>query len=87
VNIAYLQNHSGTFQFNLLTAVFVLPLFFSTYFPLVSQESLNDILSFELGVLMVGFFLTGFVFIPIAIADGVWVRRVCLLVACLPALQ
>jgi len=86
VNKAYLQNHSGTFQFSLLTVVFALPLIFSTYFPLVSQESLNNILSFEIGVLMVGFYLTGFVFIPIAIADNVWVRRICLLVACLLAI-
>jgi len=86
MNKAFLKQHTGTFQFLLLTTLFALPLFFGVYVPLTSQPGLNEILAFEIGVLIYGFYLTGFVFVPIVIADGVWVRRICLLVACLFAI-
>ncbi len=80
------QQHTQTIQFLWLTALFSLPLIFGIYLPLFPTKILDTILSFEVGVLIFGFFLTGFVFIPIAIADSVWVRRICLLVACLFAI-
>ena len=86
MNKTFLEQHSGTFQFLLLTTLFALPLFFGIYVPLTSQPVLNEILALEIGVLIYGFYLAGFVFVPIVIADGVWVRRICLLVACLFAI-
>jgi len=86
MNRAFLQQHIGTFQLLLLTAFFAIPLFSGFHLPLFSLDSLAETLVLEFGVLMYGFYLAGFLYLPIAIADSVWVRRVCLLLACVLAI-
>ncbi len=86
MNRTFLKQHIGTFQLFSLAAFFALPLVSGVYFPLFSQDKLAAILAFEVGVLIYGFYLAGFLYLPIALVDSVWVRRICLLLACLMAI-
>jgi len=84
-NKALLTRHLGTFQFLMLAVFFVVPLILGIYVPLFPQENLNEILAFEFGVLIYGFYLAGFLYLPVALTKSVWARRICLLLACLLA--
>jgi len=86
MNRTFLKQHIGTVQLFSLAAFFALPLVPGVYFPFFSQDKLDAILAFEVGVLIYGFYLAGFLYLPIAVVDSVWVRRSCLLLACLMAI-
>jgi hypothetical protein len=86
VNRAFLQQHIGTLQLFLLTAFFAMPLLLGVHFPFLPRDNLAEILTVETGVLIYGFYLTGFVYLPIAMSDSVWVRRACLFFAFLIAI-
>jgi len=86
MNKAFLQRHIGTFQLFLLTISFALPLFSGFHLPFSSLNGLAEILAFEFGVLIYGFYLAGFLYLPVALTDSVRVRRVCLFLACVLAI-
>ena len=82
----FYQQHTGTLQFLFLALIFALPLLSGNDHYFVSQQGLEDLLYFETGVVIYGFMLAGFFFIPIALIDSVWTGRVCFVLAVLMAI-
>ncbi len=76
----FLQAHVGSLQLLLLALFFGLPLLNKSLY-ILSQDNLDMILSFEFGVLVLGFLYMGFLLIPLALVPLKWAGRTCFIFA------
>ena len=81
MNKKRIQQIAGTIQFVLLALIFILPLLSSRAIQPVSMDLLSMLLGFEYGVLIFGFLIIGLFFVPMAMIDSPWLRRISLLLA------
>ncbi|NNE06355.1 MAG: hypothetical protein HKN15_11590 [Xanthomonadales bacterium] len=70
-----LNRYIGALQFALLALVFALPLLSQGKVQPLSIKSLNILVEFEFGILIMGWLIAGLLFVPLALA-GNWTSRV-----------
>jgi len=77
------NRYIGAVQLGLLALIFALPWLSGGQIQPVSLKSLNILIAFEFGILIMGWLIAGFLFVPMALVDSPKVRMILLLLALL----